>query len=247
MSSLLLPSFAVAVLFALIHLFIYKIKVFAILPRTRFLSLGGGIAAAYVFMHLLPELFQRMNDLEGFFGNLPVDNHQGVFFVALLGLTSFYGLEKFSITKHIMNPRGEEKNKNWSAGVYWSHLFIFAFYNWIIGILLHERETQNWSSLAATAFALGAHFFVTDHALLENHRKDFLKSGRWVLAAAMLSGWLIGFKTPPPTHWISLLFSFLIGGIIMNVIKEELPQEKNSHFGSFMAGVLFYSLILFLA
>lgn len=242
---MLLPSFTVAVFFSLIHLFIHKIKVLNIIPRSRFLSFGGGLSAAYVFMHLLPELYQRIEEVESVFENLPVDNKEGAFFVVLLGMTAFYGLEKFSMAKHVIFASGEVEDEGWSAGVYWSHLLLLAVFNVIIGMLLNEREAQQWSSLLATAFAIGAHFFVTDHALLSDHRKDYIKSGRWILSFSVVAGWFLGANFSISSTVVSLLFAFLIGGIIMNVIKEELPQEKKSKFGAFLSGVLFYSFILF--
>ena len=47
---------ACAVAFALIHLFIGKLTFLNALPRSRWLSFAGGVAVAYVFLHILPEL-----------------------------------------------------------------------------------------------------------------------------------------------------------------------------------------------
>lgn len=49
-------SFIFAVGFVGIHLFSKRLKLLKVLPRSRFLSIAGGISVAYVFLHLLPEL-----------------------------------------------------------------------------------------------------------------------------------------------------------------------------------------------
>lgn len=42
--------------FIAIHLFSKNMLFLKALPRSRFLSIAGGISVAYVFLHLLPEL-----------------------------------------------------------------------------------------------------------------------------------------------------------------------------------------------
>ena len=37
------------------------------------------------------------------------------------------------------------------------------------------------------------------------------------------------------------LFAFLAGGIILNVLKEELPEERQSYFLPFLLGVILYA------
>jgi hypothetical protein len=47
-----------------------------------------------------------------------------------------------------------------------------------------------------------------------------------------------------PELAISSLFAFLAGSIIMNVLKEELPEERASRFSAFAAGALLYAILL---
>ncbi|WP_159438441.1 hypothetical protein [Edaphobacillus lindanitolerans] len=51
------------------------------------------------------------------------------------------------------------------------------------------------------------------------------------------------------THRIEAIFishisAFLAGGVIMNVMKEELPKERQSSFLAFLIGVVGYTGIL---
>ncbi len=39
-------------------------------------------------------------------------------------------------------------------------------------------------------------------------------------------------------------WTFLAGGVILNVLKEELPKERASRFRAFAAGVVAYTLVL---
>ena len=40
------------------------------------------------------------------------------------------------------------------------------------------------------------------------------------------------------------LFAFLAGGVILNVIKEELPEEQESLFWAFALGAALYTVLL---
>ena len=64
------------------------------LPRSRWLSAAGGVAVAYVFVHLLPELAdgQRVMEDSGFHPLRYLEHH--AYLLALVGLVCFYGLER---------------------------------------------------------------------------------------------------------------------------------------------------------
>ncbi len=40
----------------LVHLFSSNLRFLAVIPRSRWLSIAGGVAIAYIFVHLIPEL-----------------------------------------------------------------------------------------------------------------------------------------------------------------------------------------------
>ncbi len=61
---------------------------------------------------------------------------------------------------------------------------------------------------------------------------------------AVLVGWGIGYTVEIPELAIPILLAFLAGGIILNVLKEELPAERKSRFWAFSLGVVVYALLL---
>jgi hypothetical protein len=66
------------------------------------------------------------------------------------------------------------------------------------------------------------------------------------LAAAPLAGWALGVATTLSLAATSALFAFLAGAVIMNVLKEELPEERAARFGPFAAGAASYAALLML-
>lgn len=60
-------------------------------------------------------------------------------------------------------------------------------------------------------------------------------------------GWILGFFFRFEELAIDFFRAFLAGGIILNVIKEELPKERESRTLPLLLGAALYSGILFLA
>lgn len=124
------------------------------------------------------------------------------------------------------------------------HIVSFAFYNALIGYLLLHREEPGIESLLFFFIAMALHFIVNDNGLREHHQRAYEKTGRWILAAAIICGWAIGLGTQISEAAIALLFAFLAGGVVLNVLKEELPEERQSRFWAFALGAGFYAALL---
>ncbi|MBE9212239.1 hypothetical protein IQ247_05860 [Plectonema cf. radiosum LEGE 06105] len=241
-SASLILTALIAVGLALTHLFCGKLR-FAKIPRSRWLSGAGGVSVAYVFVHILPELSEHQAVLNQTQQELTsyLENH--VYLLALLGLSIFYGLEKMA-SKSRENQEKAGKRDATTQGVFWVHIASFTFYNALIGYLLTHREEQNTQGLLLYSLAMALHFVVNDFGLRENHKGIYDHIGRWILAAAIIVGWVIGSATQIGETTIAVLFAFLAGGIVLNVLKEELPEERESCFWAFALGAAIYSVLL---
>jgi hypothetical protein len=130
--------------------------------------------------------------------------------------------------------------------VFWIHIGSFAVYNLLICYLLLHREEAGLWPLVLYSVAMALHFVTNDFGLREEHRQRYDALGRWPLAAAVLLGWLIGIAVEMPTALIAVPFAFLAGGVVLNVLKEELPEERESRFLPFAAGSACYAILLLL-
>ncbi len=93
---------------------------------------------------------------------------------------------------------------------------------------------------------MALHFVVNDQGLREHHGRDYDREGRWILAASPLLGWALGLVASVPALAVASLFAFLAGGVVLNVLKEELPEERESRFWAFALGSGLYAGILLL-
>ena len=246
MVSLILFSGLLAAGLAVVHLFSGKLNFLDVMPRSRWISAASGISVAYVFVHLLPDLAEEQETIREAVGTGFSFLEYHVYLVALAGLATFYGLDRAAkISRRRRQNAGKEDSTK--AGVFWLHVASFSAYNALIGYLLLHRETPGFQSLFLFAFALGLHFVVNDNGLRKEHKRLYDGVGRWILAAAIVVGWAIGLFSEISEAALAVLFTFLAGGIILNVLKEEIPEERESSFGVFALGATFCAAILLIA
>lgn len=243
---LILFSGLLAAGLAVVHLFSGRLHFLDVFPRSRWLSAASGISVAYIFVHTLPDLAEEQETVREAAGESFSFLEYHVYLVALVGLATFYGLDRAAKTSR-RRRRSLNREDSTEAGVFWLHAVSFSAYNALIGYLLLHRETPGFGSLFLFAFALGLHFVVNDYGLRKDHKGLYDRIGRWVLAAAILAGWMVGLFAEISEAALAVLFAFLAGGVVLNVLKEEIPEERESSFGAFAAGAAAYAAILLVA
>jgi hypothetical protein len=225
----------VALVLGAVHVFGGRLRFLHDVPRSAWPSAAGGGSVAYVFIHLLPEPHESQRAFDerlrnGFTGSL--ERHS--YLIALFGLGLFYGLEQLAKSSKRSAKAAAEPTT--SPGVFWIHLAAFAVYNALIGYLLLHRGEKDLRGLAIYAFAMVLPFIVNDHGLSADHGATYGRYERWILAAAVFLGWALGAATDVPRLLVSTLFAFLADGVVLNVLKEEPPEERQSRFSPFAAG-----------
>jgi hypothetical protein len=236
------PTLLVALVFAAIHLLGRALTFLRTTPRSVWLSAAGGISVAYVFVHILPEFAHHQHefDLRGGPLGLLDTSERHVYFVALVGLAAFYGLDSLARA----SARGLGRGHRPSRHVFWIHLAAYAAFNVLIGYLLLHREEPGLYGLLTYAVAMAMHFVVADQSLRRQFSPAYDGIGRWLLAAAPLLGWALGATLAVAPLAVAAMFAFLAGGIVLSVLKEELPEEHESHFWAFALGTGLYAALL---
>jgi hypothetical protein len=241
MEMALIGSLVIAVALAGLHLAAPHIRKLPLVPEGVTGSFAGGLAVAYVFLHLLPEIAEGNEAvgerLEDVIEVTPLFD-LGIFVVALAGFTAFYGLDRLATTRR---AHGRPD----SAAAYWVHLGAFGFYNTLITYTMALRVETGYLFAILFAIAMGLHFVLTDRHLEEHYPRRFDSSGRVVLAGALLLGWLLSAVfAPTSTVVVAILTALLGGSVLLNVFREELPSDRGSSFPWFLAGMVLYSILL---
>lgn len=235
-------SLLAACALAAVHLLAGRLRGLDRIPRSRWLSLGGGVSVAYVFVHMLPELGERQEAFEtadllaGF-----LDRH--VYIVALAGFGVFYGLERLAQRSRDGEAVAGAQTTA-SEPVFWIHVGSFGLYNVLVGYLLVHRPDSAPIGVLLFTVAMALHLLVNDSGLRHHHPESYHRIGRWVLAGGVLVGWALGTAVELAEIALAVPIAFLGGGVVLNVIKEELPKERESRFWAFALGAAGYAALL---
>ncbi len=201
------------------------------------------MSVAYVFLRILPDL-GRSQAMVGYELEeaLRIPRHP-IYLVALLGLIVFYGLERLTdrSRREQMRTSGADCP---STLVFWVSMLPYSIVNFVVGYLLVQREGTGLRSLALFFLAMALWFVVNDYGLRSEHKDQYRRIGRWLLSGVILLGWGAGLSAPVPGVLLSLALAFVAGGIVLNVLKEELPRERESRFWAFALGAALYSALL---
>ncbi|MEM6518824.1 MAG: hypothetical protein AAF892_14085 [Cyanobacteria bacterium P01_D01_bin.71] len=241
------PGFMLAIGLALTHALTPKLNVAALVPEHRWFSFAGGVSVGYVFLEVFPELSHAQEELE--YSAIPfiafLENH--VYILALFGLLVFYGLDILALTSRQLNQAVKAVGGS-SSVVFWLHITVFAVLNAIFGYLLQDLSEHSLWQCLLFFMAIALHFFIIDRNLREHHKNSYDRQGRWLLTAAIIVGALIAQIEPLRLNEaaISIVWSFLAGSIILNILKRELPDEHKSCFWSFFGGAALYTGLLLL-
>ncbi|MGV8940576.1 MAG: hypothetical protein ACOH1P_03430 [Lysobacter sp.] len=232
-------SLVSVVFLSLVHVLADLLRWKRQLPRKYWLSFADGISISYVFLGLLPKIVEGTASLPDTLGGAAELLKHSPFLPLLMGLVAFYGMERL-----VENPvpAGGSRVGDETAGLrVWIHLASYALYKAIIGYLIVQMN--NPVSMAIFVIAMAVHFLVVDYRMMEIHKGVYQRIGRWALTVAILAGWILGVTTVISPVLVTLLLSFLAGGIVLVVLEEEFSREHPSSFPAFVAAVAFYMVV----
>jgi hypothetical protein len=212
--------------------------------RRRWVSAAAGVSVAYVFVDVLPELGAQHRAFLKVVGHEVLFAEQRIYALALVAFVTFYGLEHIVLASRERDQGAAETGVG--GALYWLRIAGFATYSGLIGYLLVERAERGPVALAVYAFAMALHFLILDHTLAEGHGRFYGWTGRAVLAASVLVGWLLGAWTPLSEMVFARLFAVLAGGVVITTVTAELPGERRGRFWPFFLGAAGYAVLLFL-
>lgn len=227
------PAYALisVIIFILVHLFAEKAASLGKVFHGRLLSAGGGMAIAYVFIDLLPKLCKNDAIVHNALSTVFPYFERHVYIMALLGFLLFFIVDRSS-------PLVQGKSS------FWLSLGSYALFNFLIGYAVVDKNDPEVQPLALFTFAIALHYFTNDYSLTEAHGDDYRYEGKWILILSLFLGWLAGVWIILPEPAVALISAFIGGGVIMNVIRHELPEEKPNSLGSFLLFSAFYTTIL---
>ncbi|SDH53235.1 hypothetical protein SAMN04487975_105153 [Planococcus glaciei] len=239
-----IPSLLVIIGFMIVHIFTNAIKRLEKRMTNRLVSLVSGGSIAYVLLHLVPEL-THYQDVAHEAALVPwLEKVDYVTYMsALLGVAVFYGINQLSEKSERENRRKENLTRP-SVSVFALEISAFALYNGLIGYLLQELSGDNIAAYVVYFIVFSFHFIANNRILHLTHEDLYTRIGRWVLAFSVLTGWILYEVTHASDLTLAFMSSFLTGGVVLNILNDELPEERESSFPAFIVGMIFIAVLL---
>ena len=241
-----LPAILAGALIAGVHVASPLLRHLSEVPRSRALSLAGGMGVSYVVLAVLPALGREHLDLLGS-GRPVLDGlPDPVYLSVLVSLVGYYVLDRV-VRSRQLTARRRQGQPRISRRLFGIQVAAFALLNVCVGLALPGRLSGGATNLWLFAIAMALKAVVIDHALQADHVAAHARVGRWLLAAGVLLGLVLGVAVTLPPLGTALLRGFIAGAVVLNLVKEELPAERKSRPLLFAAGAATYALVLLVA
>jgi hypothetical protein len=220
--------------FIFIHLFANSLIPSERIHRLKWFSFSGGLAVSYVFVYVLPTLHKEQI-LSKKYGDLFTMESE-LYFIGLLGVLLFYGIQKV-VRKAQLNDKTHK-----ARAMFWLQILFFGLYNMLVA---YTVLSHNVSGIQAVFYglAVGLHFVAVAHDLWREYADIYNHVGRYVLALGIVGGWIMGMSVHLSPLIESIIFAFISGAMILNVLKYELPPDDEAHFPTFAIGVVTYTAV----
>jgi hypothetical protein len=225
-------AFISVTIFALVHLFAEKMSTMSLFLRNLILSIGGGVAIAFVFIDILPKLSVKETLVRESILKVFPYFEQHVYLMALLGFLLFFAVDRSQLLL-----------RNQSV-YFWLSLSSYALLNFFIGYAIVDKNNPEVRPLILFTFSIALLYFMNDYSLIEAHGEIYRKYGKWILIISLYLGWMVGAWMELSRVAIALVSAFIAGGVIMNVTRHRLLLNDPTSLFAFILASLAYACLL---
>lgn len=229
-----LDAFIMGCSFIIIHLLANELIPDNRIQRQKWFSFSGGLAVSYVFVYVLPTLHKEQATIKQYQSFFTMESE--LYFIGLLGVLMFYGIHKY--------VRGAQVNQEHGKAItlFWLQIVFFGIYNMLVVYTVVAHKVAGVQAVFY-GLAVGLHFIAVAHDLWMEYKDLYNRVGRYVLALGIVVGWMLGAKFSLTPFAEAIIFAFISGAMILNVLKYELPPDEDAHFSTFAIGVVSYTAV----
>lgn len=211
-------------------------------------SFGGGVAVAYVFMSLFPEI-ELAHEWLG----------DTVHFVTLASFLIFLTLETRLLTirtsgererpsapvsggDHVASPDSVS-----SPAVFWWDVTLLAVYTWMVIFAAPERSGEDLLVALLGVTTVGLHLAYKDYMHRLHYDGTYMEKGRVLLSLAPFAGWVAHELIQPPEIVFDLFIAALAGILMQGIFRHELPANNTARLRWMLAGAGLFATLSLLA
>jgi len=211
---------------AVVHYFSERIEPKNEAIKHKAVSFIAGISITYIFLLLLPEVYEGIESLNQF-----------LFIFILTGFASSHLIEK-----HIYQHRSKEILQE---QLRIAHSATFFIYHFVIGVLLVELVSINVVSGLLFFIPILFHTAVSSASLKGIHvsirERIMLKI---ILSCSTLFGVLLAYLAVMPSNVLHAFLGFIVGSLLYIVIRDSITKETQGKAIYFVLGIIIYAFLI---
>lgn len=206
-------------------------------PRARQVqSFGGGVALAYIFLSLFPEI----DNAHPWLGDR-------VHLTTLAGFLLFFTLEAWLIARARRATTAASDQPSGESAVMWLHIGIMGLYTAIVMFALPREIANDLLFAVGAGLAIGVHLVYKDYVLRDQAGDQFGATGRALLTMAPLIGWVAHRIVDPSEAVLDIAMAALAGILMQSVFRDEVPRPDRASLRWLLGGVATFWLLSVLA
>jgi hypothetical protein len=201
----------------------------------KVISFGGGLAIAYVFIKLIPEI----EEAHVFLGDR-------THVIVLFSFLAFHAIE-LKLIRPITIQNAVEGDDSDNSRLFWMHIAVIWVYSFMVVFALPDRVSQSFVIAALSGVAIGLHCLYKGVILHGEFRELYERRARFLLLSAPILGWLAHIVIQPSEQVFSVAIAMLAGFLMQGVFRQELPSLNRTRFSWMVAGALIFLAIVLIA
>lgn len=206
-------------------------------PRARQVqSFGGGVALAYIFLSLFPEI----DNAHPWLGDR-------VHLTTLAGFLLFFTLEAWLIARARRATTAASDQPTGETAVMWLHIGIMGLYTAIVMFTLPGEIANDLLFAVGAGLTIGVHLVYKDYVLRDQAGDQFGATGRALLTMAPLIGWVAHRIVDPSEAVLDIAMAALAGILMQSVFRDEVPRPDRASLRWLLGGVATFWLLSVLA
>jgi drug/metabolite transporter superfamily protein YnfA len=199
-------------------------------------SFGGGVAIAYIFLVLFPEL-DIAHEWLG----------EHIHLVALTSFLSFYIIELVlaaNITWTRLGVHLPHRDSTPATRAFWFHLGILWLFSFMIVFTMPESRADSVVFAVFGTLTIALRLIYKDYVLRMHQDQRYQDSGRYLLTIAPITGVFAHWLFEPTEVVLDVFVAILAGAILQSVFRQELPTIDGVKLPWLLAGVTTFTVLV---
>ena len=207
--------------------------------RESLLNVSAGIAVAYAFVDVFPQLARKQVVFDGISSNSVFAYlYHHLYVVALLGFVVYVAVHAL-LSADVRDRRHDASH--------WLMSVLLSLYSFLLGYILADQPVHRQEPALLFGLAMAAHMLGLTHQHRDYDPQRYDRVIRYLLMISVVIGWLWGIVDDLSARTYGLWFAFIAGCIVATGTFGDLPRVSTTRaLPAFALGTAAYTVLLLL-